>query len=269
VAIGFKVTPIVLVPFWALATVPRVWFTDLSSATAMARLGGGLALRCGMVGALTVLACLPFYLIGGPGCLSFLTYHKDRGIECETTYAAALGMLRPLGLKLGCQGRYGAFEVVGDYTPLLASVAPLVIGVPLLLVVAAYFRQLRREARGEVDSTPLGLVGPTFLALLIFLMGNKVLSPQYFLWLLPLAPLMPLSDGARPWFLWGIALVYGLTFCVFPLAGRHLIGQGDFSALSGPTLLGALILSARSLAMLAVAVGLAVALFRAVRKGRS
>lgn len=266
-AIGFKVTPVVLVPFWALATVPHAWFAELSSAGAWGRLAAGLALRCGVVVALTVLACLPFYLLGGPDSLIFLRFHADRGIECETTYAAALAVLRQLGLEVGCQAsEYGAYEVRAACTPLLTRLAPWVVGVPLLLAAAAYFRRLRREARGEAVARRLGLIGPLLLAMLIFLLGNKVLSPQYFLWPLPLVPLVPLSGRARRWFLLGFTLVCGLTCGVFPVAGSALVGEwlpeGGRVHLSGPTLAGALILSARSLAMLAVAVGLAVQVVR-------
>jgi hypothetical protein len=136
----------------------------------------------------------------------------------------------------------------------------------LALAVVAHFRLLRREARGGACGGPLALLRPLFLALLIFLLGNKVLSPQYFVWLLPLAPLVPLSGRSRRRFLLGFALVCALTLGVFPLAGQEPIGEGlppggRFDH-SGPTLAGALILSARSLALLALAVGLALATFR-------
>jgi uncharacterized membrane protein len=263
--IGFKVTPVVLVPFWALATVPRAWFAELSSAAAWGRLGLGLALRCASVIALAAVACLPFYLLGGPGCLDFFHYHAERGIECESTYAAAVAVLGQLGMEVGCVVDYGAFEVKAACTPLLIRLAPWVVGVALLLAFLAYFNRLRREGRGDAVEGPLGLIGPLFVAILLFLWGNKVLSPQYFLWLLPLAPLMPFSGWARRGFLLGFAVVCILTFGVFPVADRALIGEwlppgGPFQ-LSGPTLGGALILSARSLAMLALAVGLATAFF--------
>jgi hypothetical protein len=273
-AIGFKVTPVVLVPFWALATVPRGWLAALPSAGAWGRLAAGLALRCGAVAALTVLVCLPFYLLGGPDSLIFLRFHAARGIECETTYAAALAVLHQLGLEVGCQASdYGSYEVRAACTPLLTRLAPWVVGVPLLLAAVAYFRRLRREARGEAAARRLGLIGPLLLALLIFLLGNKVLSPQYFLWPLPLAPLVPLSGRARRWFLLGFALVCGLTWGVFPVAGSALVGEWLTERgpvhLSGPTLAGALILSARALAMVAVTAGLAVALFRPEASGDS
>jgi hypothetical protein len=265
VGVAFKVTPVLLVPFWALATVPRAWLAELPAAAAWGRLGLGLALRGATVLALAVLLCLPFYLVGGPATLNFFRFHAERGIECETTYAAALAVLHQFGLEVGCRGAYGAYEVEAACTPLLSRLAPWVVGVPLLLALVAYGLRLRREARGAAVAGRLGLIGPLFLALLIFLLGNKVLSPQYFLWLLPLAPLMPLSGRARRWFLLGFALVCLSTFSVFPLADRALIGEEvspGSPLLSGPNLAGALILSARSLALLALTVGLAIAIFR-------
>jgi hypothetical protein len=265
-AIGFKITPVILVPFWALATVPTAWFAPLTSALAWGRLTAALVLRCATVVALVVLACLPFYVFGGPGSLSFLKFHADRGIECESTYAAVVAVLGQFGLEVGCNHEYGAFEVFATCTPFMTRMAPYVVGVPLVLLVVTYFLQRYREARGTAVAPRLELVGPIFLALLIFLLGNKVLSPQYFLWLVPLAPVMPLSGQARRCFLLGFALVCISTLVVFPLADRALIGQNlpeDAPyPLSGPNLAGAIILSARSLSMLAVAVGLAVALFR-------
>jgi hypothetical protein len=153
----------------ALATVPL----------ALARRG---AVR-GYVVFLGVLALFfaPALLLGGGGFLQSLAYHADRGLQAESLAASVL-------MKLGWVNEvvfaYGALEVRGRGVEFAGSLSLPLTGA--LLLVTAFF--MYREHRSRRS----GLEGfPRYAAALIlaFMLGSKVLSPQYVIWVLPLVPL--------------------------------------------------------------------------------
>jgi hypothetical protein len=119
----------------------------------------------------------------------------------------------------------------------LTAVAPwltgaLFLAATLLLLVHGYRMlgwatkepagPLRASAEGQWQAPlllaqryPGAFVGYTLLFLMLFLTTNKVFSPQYLLWLLPLAALMPLRDR-RQRFFWGFLAVCLLTTLLVP-----------------------------------------------------
>ena len=96
---------------------------------------------------------------------------------------------------------YGAFEVQGHGVELLSS-ASLPITALLLTVTGAVAYREYREGRFGAGQFP------RFAAAFVLacLLGSKVLSPQYIIWLLPLVPL-----SARG--VWGV-LVSGLFLAI-------------------------------------------------------
>ncbi len=163
-----------LVP--ALATLPL--------ASLEKRTGGGLrgaafgfAIFFGALGAFFV----PAYLLGGDTFVQSFTYHADRGLQLESL---ATSILIKLGWIQGIAFEYGAWDVSGRGVELLSSLSLPVTGALLLVTAAVMYRDLRA-----------GRFGPDRFAryaaalLLAFMLGSKVLSPQYMLWLLPLLPL--------------------------------------------------------------------------------
>ncbi len=115
----------------------------------------------------------------------------------------ASSVLMKLGWLEGVPFRYGAFEVQGRGVELL-SAASLPVTVTLLVITAVVMYREHRE--GGFGPGHL----PRFMAafVLAFMLGSKVLSPQYMIWLLPL---VPLSAGG----VWGIGVsgVF-LTICL-------------------------------------------------------
>jgi hypothetical protein len=117
-------------------------------------------------------------------------------------------------LKLGYVERvfleFGAYDVQGRGVDLLSSMSLPVTGVLLVLTAAVAYREHREDRFGPEQL-------PRFAAafVLAFLIGSKVLSPQYVIWLLPL---VPLSAGG----VWGLGIsavflaVCWMTTQIFP-----------------------------------------------------
>ena len=156
-----------LVP--ALATVPL----------ALSRRGAarGYAIFLGIM----ALFFLPALLLGGSGFLESFAYQADRGLQVESLAAS---VLMTLGWVSGVVFEYGAFEVQGRGVELAGGLSLPVTGGLLLVTSLLMYRAYRGERAGP-------RAFPRYAAALILasMLGSKVLSPQYVIWLLPLVPL--------------------------------------------------------------------------------
>ena len=123
----------------------------------------------------------PALLLGGAGFLGSLAYHADRGLQVESLGAS---VLIKLGQVSAVVFRYGAFEVQGRGVELASALSLPATGALILVTAFFVYREYRREGFG------FGAF-PRYAAALIlaFMLGSKVLSPQYVVWLLPLVPL--------------------------------------------------------------------------------
>jgi Glycosyltransferase family 87 len=153
----------------ALATVPL----------ALARRGAarGYAIFFGVLAVFFA----PALLLGGGGFLQSLAYHANRGLQVESLTASVL-------MKLGWVNEvafaYGAFEVRGRGVEFAGSLSLPITGALLLVTVIFMYREYR-SGRSGLGNFPRY----TAALILAFMLGSKVLSPQYVIWLLPLVPL--------------------------------------------------------------------------------
>jgi hypothetical protein len=123
----------------------------------------------------------------------------------------AASILMKLGWVRGISFEYGAFEVQGRGVELASSLSLPLTGCLLLISALVMYRHHRLR---ELDARQF----PRYAAALIlaFMLGSKVLSPQYMIWLLPLVPL-----GAEGLLGVGLSLIF-LAACwtttqVFPI----------------------------------------------------
>jgi hypothetical protein len=124
---------------------------------------------------------VPALLLGSGGFVQSFAYHSARGLQVESLAAS---LLMKLGWVNEVAFAYGAFEVRGRGVELARSLSLPVMGVLLLITALFMYREYRLGTFG-------GRAFPRYAAALIlaFMLGSKVLSPQYAIWLLPLVPL--------------------------------------------------------------------------------
>jgi hypothetical protein len=156
-----------LVP--ALATLPLAVFRR-EAARGYAAFFGVLALFF-----------VPALLLGGSSFASSFAYHADRGLQIESLAAS---VLMQLGRVSSVVFAYGAFEAKGRGVELASSLSFPVTGVLLLVTALFMYRAYRRGVAG-----PRAFPRYATALILAFMLGSKVLSPQYVIWLLPLVPL--------------------------------------------------------------------------------
>ncbi len=215
--------------------------------------------RRGRRGAVAVLAAflaaaaacfVPFAIVGPDGVRSMLTDQLDRPLQVESLGAAVLLAAQHLGMRpLTTVTSHGAQALSGHGAGLAADLSTALEVAAVLAAWALFAR--RRGADGE---DALVAAAATVSALVAF---DRVLSPQYLIWLVPFVVLVRGGRGAAGSVFLFLAL--GLTRTWFP---RHY-----WSLATGHAAPWSWYLLARDLALVALAAVLLLALSRARDSG--
>ena len=180
--IAAKVYPVVLLPL----VLVEAWERDGREEVKRA---------LGWVAGVIVLVHLPFAVLG-PGGLRFSYWVQlKRGLEVESLAGGVLLVLDRLGLHSVVlrDEAPGSRDAVGSLPSALAVVSSLVLAAAVLYVAWLYLRGHRN------------LLVASAAAVTAFVTFNKVLSPQYMAWLVPLVPAAGLAASVV------LVAVLGLT----------------------------------------------------------
>jgi hypothetical protein len=274
-AVNFKIVPVILTPLWILGSLPACSGADLFGKRC-------LHLACGrffMMFGPTLSVFLPFYFADGPDTLSFVDYHAGRGIEVGSVYSFLMMWAAELGSPLEVYFSHGSFNVRSPWSPVLVAVSPFVCGAVLLGIVVFTVITLRRATGAGQPAFPKATFAQTYpvlfvrftlLMLIAFILTNKVFSPQYMLWLIPFASLLPRQHLADRLSLILFPAACGVTALIFPMCfwddviGFELVSEG-VQALHGPTPTGMTLLTLRNVLL----VGLLVSVVWGIRRDGS
>ena len=167
--------------------------------------------------AAVALVMVPTFLVAGEGVRSFLDYQADRGLQLESV-TAGLAMLVALfgGPDTTVYQGFGAWQIRGPLTGQLAALSSIALILAVGVVLVSALVRVRRDVRIQGMVAPASIVACTTAAILAVMVANKVLSPQFLVWLLPVAPLLP-----RPQAL----LAAGTSLLTFVLQGNNYVGM--------------------------------------------
>jgi len=172
IGIGYKLIPLIVVPFALLADFVRVLPKSRD-----------LRLLCGPA-VLLITALGPFvyyYLLVGNDLGRMFAYHADRGLQIESSYATMLMLSEPWS-QLVCYYDFGSWNLRGRWEPQLLKASTWLL---LAVLAALGLRSLFVAWRGPTyDRTAAVRMGAVAVAAATFL--AKVLSPQYLIWSVPL-----------------------------------------------------------------------------------
>jgi hypothetical protein len=209
-SVAFKLTPIV--------AIPVLLVTELTRERSAAR----TATRVGALAAGIVLPFVPHLATAGTSTLSFLQYHGARGLEVESFFANIVWALSLVGLPIAIDYRFTSFEVTSALSSWLALASTLsLIVLPLALAGRAL-------ALGRLydERTAYKFAGLLLPAMLPF---GKVLSPQYFVWAIPMMLLVGAELVVSRRGFWVLcAVMVGLAILT---TGVYPIGFGALRAL--------------------------------------
>lgn len=234
--VAAKLYPVILIPVFGLYYLTR------RQVGACVRLVVGSAIG-------TCLVLLPFATVGFSQLTAFLQYHKLRGLQLESIPAGLILLAEKLGwTSVDLVVNYGAMHLksaLADGTVKL--LAPLFLVAWGLAVVSCVKRFQASRKLPDRQMAP-ALAQATALLLLVFIVTNKVFSPQYLIWLLPFIPfLKPRQVGL-------LIAIDWLSLLVYPLL---------YDALIDRQILPILLLNARNLAIVALTLWVGIEPFRA------
>lgn len=212
--VAAKLYPLVLVALFAALYLAR------AERAALARLLGGAA-------AGVLLACLPFLLLAPEGLLAFLSYHELRGLQIESGVGGLICLAGALGLlTVEPSFSFGAFHLASPVSDLALRLLTPGFALGLGLVLLVCFRRYRAETARGAAPVSTRLAADVVAVLLVFMLTNKVFSPQYVIWALPFVPLLPRRQALV------CGLLFALTITLFPFLYDRLL-----SLQPGPVLL--------------------------------
>ncbi|MFC7893999.1 glycosyltransferase 87 family protein [Streptomyces sp. NPDC057381] len=194
------------------------------------------------------------FAVSMPGAFAFVTFQRDRGTEVESLGALVFHVARQFGWDGEVLLNYGSVEFLGPHVGTVSKVAlaltALAFGWLLLWRLAAS----RFAAHSAADAA--------FVAVLMFTVTSRVISPQYMVWLIGLAAVCLCFRASRMRLPVVLVLVASLvTVLEFPLYFAEVVASDP---------LGVTLLFVRNGLLVAAALLAARALWRdTVSRGRA
>ncbi len=203
-----KIYPVIIAPFFALYLLRHRQYRQLMH---------GITIFLGLLLALS----LPWMVRNAEGFWHLISYHAERGLHAESSYASVLLVGQILGLtQVTGELSFGSWNLVSPVADSLSRASPYIFVGLLLIIYALYARLIWRRAAPVAGIATLDagaavlMLRYSLLAILIMLLSSKLFSPQFLIWL---CPLLPLVRGRWRYTSWMLFLaVGGLTQYIYP-----------------------------------------------------
>jgi hypothetical protein len=200
--IAFKLIPVVFAPM----ILAREWKRE----------GGNMLRACALLFAPLLLTLAATAILGGYRFDKLLEFHVKRPVQLESSPAAVAMVLKMFGADGKVKFGFGGMNFESPNGNSLAATCTVLLAIAC---VASAWIAWRRDLTNKSFALLLGAVLSTSLTL------SKVLSPQYFLILLPVLVVLPLpadrTAAVACWLLSAAILV--LTGIIFPWFYADLI----------------------------------------------
>jgi hypothetical protein len=255
-SISYKVIPVIIVPFLLLS--------EFHAPRRIVRLTAAL-------GALIAGIGLPFliqYAISGPGVFNLFKHHAEREIQIESIYSTFMMIASLFGSNVSITPSHGAINLTGylSHTMKILSLI-LLLGFLAGMGIWALLRWTRFSRRNAYCFACFVIPASVIL--------SNVLSPQYFIWALPMLLLLAVeiapAGKVLPWVLGALLIaVTIMTTWLFPYhyfsrdpdSNVLILMNGSSSLVSSPV--AYIVLGVRNFIYLGVIIWLGAALYKRV-----
>lgn len=188
-------------------------------------------LTIGVIGAVAAGSTLG--MAGWGRVVSPLVYQSQRGLQIESVAATpvmAARLVKPVAWSV-FYSKFKAFEISGPAVPVIEHIAGVASFALVVALCLLWFRAGRRPGTLSSEAT----VWMCLAAVSGFMAVGKVLSPQYFLWLMPAAAAaLTATRNDRRLQRWSLVVVAAsaLTHAVYPWLYRDVVLGEGFSFLA-------------------------------------
>lgn len=174
-AVAMKGVPILLAPIFVIHAVAGRDWKGLASGAA----GGAVTLG---------LAAAAYVAVAGPHALDAIAYHGARPLQIETVYSGLLILAHAFDPTfLSKTFSYGSLNAVSPAEPALRALSTALV---VAGVLGSWLYAWRAVGAARDDGERLmSLVRASLACFVAFITLGKVFSPQYCVWLIPLAAL--------------------------------------------------------------------------------
>ncbi|MED7820414.1 glycosyltransferase family 87 protein [Streptomyces chiangmaiensis] len=153
-----------------------------------------------------------------PGAFAFLTSQRDRGTEVESLGSLVFHVARHFGWQGQVLLNYGSVEFLGPYVDWVSSAALF-----LTVITFGWLLLWRVSVR---RMPPHALADAAFVAVLLFTVTSRVISPQYMVWLVGLAAVCLCFRDSRMALPGGLVVVACLaTVLEFPICFANVVAS--------------------------------------------
>jgi hypothetical protein len=201
-----KIFPGVLAPLLVLGLVPAMgWRRSLLRTVPPFLAGFGLTV-------------VPALLLSVRGTADSILFHVQRGVQIESLWANAIGLLDVLGVvQARTVNGFGAYDLSSS----VSGLAKLLSGVATAVALAAAAWLVWRRARRLGGLGPADWAAAFAVGVFAFVLPTRVLSPQYLVWLCaPMAALAAGLAGRRA--LWTLVAAAVVSQVIFPFRYTQL-----------------------------------------------
>lgn len=203
---AYKITPIVLLPL-------------LVSLAGWSR---RLVLICALCVGATIVGFLPYLVTATAGIRHVFVYQTQRPLELESVLGLPVivtHLVTGAALYIGASHR--SWYLVGPYSATMTS-----LSTPLTILALVSVSALLWRRRATLRDRPRKLALGALALYLAFLCTDRVLSPQYLIWLIPAAVLVTLDDWPLGC---AVLITTALTQVEFPVAWLQILvlSRGD------------------------------------------
>jgi len=225
IAINFKLIPIFLAPIFLIGSLPLSYLKNFSNNFFHYQWWLALFKRGLILIILTAVIFLPFYLYDPNHALDFFAYHQNRGLQLESFFSSLLLIGAWFKVPMHVYHDFGAYNLQAPGANFLAQfsfalICFLVLGLAVWLLFA--FKKIATNsnsfsfgaAHNLAQFQPQIFLKLVIIVLLVVMIFSKVLSPQYLLWLVPLAPLLSVKNKNN---------ILAIIFFIFSLFLTNLI----------------------------------------------
>lgn len=164
---------------------------------------------------------IPWVIIDAQGFWGSISYHLERGLHAESSYGSFILIGQLLGLTQVEGGfSYGSYNLISPLADNISEASFYIMAVIFIALYLLFAFQLKKRQDSITSlETPAAetealLLRYASLAVIVFLLGSKVFSVQYMIWLCPLLPLLNIRRSNLIFILFLIA--GALTLYIYP-----------------------------------------------------